>query len=86
MGGAGEIDKGVVTDLEPGLTAVLFYADLALRNHVDLDKIRLHEVDVTAGTIRATRPGGPQFTNMQGTKGQRHVPDRAARCLHRFGY
>jgi hypothetical protein len=68
MGGAGEIDKRVVTGMEPGLTAVLFDVDLALRNHVDLDEVRLHELDVMAGTIRAARPGGPKFTNMQGAK------------------
>ena len=68
MGGAGEIDKSVVTGMEPGLTAVLFDVDLALRNHVDLDEVRLHALDVMAGTIRAARPGGPKFTNMQGAK------------------
>jgi hypothetical protein len=68
MGGPSEIDKGVVTGMEPGLAAVLFDVDLALRNHIDLDEVRLHELDMTAGTIRTARPRGPELPNMHGAK------------------
>jgi|SRR3954447_12357185 hypothetical protein len=68
MGRSGKIDKGVVTGMESSLTAILFDLDLASRNHIDLDEVRPHELAMTAGTIRPARAGGPQFTNMQGTK------------------
>jgi hypothetical protein len=65
---ASDRDTTAVTGMEPGLTAVLFDVDLALRYHIDLDEVRLHELDMTAGTIRPARPRGPELTNMHGAK------------------
>jgi hypothetical protein len=64
MGGKGQVDEGIIADMEAGFAAGLFKDDLTLGDHVDLAHVSVHEPDM----IGAARLRCREFINADGAK------------------